>query len=65
MISPQATPVIYVLVSIDSVPSPPDVFTKPLDVKLDKAGIEADPFAVIVEKLPVVEYRLVELAVVL
>ena len=50
--------------SIERVPLEPEVFTKPLDVRLESAGIEAELLMVSVERLPVVEKRLVELAVV-
>ena len=41
VMSPQATPVIYVLVSISSVPSPFMVLTKPFVVRLESLGIDA------------------------
>ena len=50
--------------SIERAPVPPEVLTKPLLVKLERMGIEADPLTVRVERLPVVEKRLVEEAVV-
>ena len=49
---------------MESVPFPPKVFTKPLEVKLERAGMEAEEFTVKVEKLAAVEKRFVELAVV-
>ena len=42
----------------------PEVLTKPLEVKLERAGMEAEEFTVKVEKLAAVEKRLVEEAVV-
>ena len=45
--------------STDKVPSPPLVFTKPLVVRLESLGIEAEVLAVRVFKLPVVPKRLV------
>jgi len=46
------------------VPFEPEVLTKPLEVKLERAGMEAEEFTVKVEKLAAVEKRLVEEAVV-
>ena len=42
----------------------PEVFTKPLEVRLESAGIEAEELIVRVERLPEVEKRLVDEAVV-
>ena len=52
------------LVSIERVPLFPEVFTNPLVVRLERAGMEAEEFTVRVERLPVVEKRLVDDAVV-
>jgi len=46
------------------VPLEPEVFTKPLEVRLESAGIEAEELIVRVERLPEVEKRLVDEAVV-
>ena len=45
-------------------PLEPEVFTKPLEVRLESAGIEAEELIVRVERLPEVEKRLVDEAVV-
>ena len=45
-------------------PLEPEVFTKPLEVRLERAGMEAELLIVRVERLPAVEKRLVEEAVV-
>ena len=42
----------------------PEVFTKPLEVRLESAGIEAEELIVRVERLPEVEKRLVDEAAV-
>ena len=52
------------VVSIERVPSELEVLTKPLEVKLESFGIEAELLMVRVEKLPVVEYKFVDEAVV-
>ena len=50
--------------SIERVPLEPEVFTKPLEVRLERTGMEAEELMVRVERLPVVEKRLVEEALV-
>ncbi len=52
------------MVSIERVPLEPEVLTKPLPVRLESAGMEAELLIVRVERLPVVEKRLVDEAVV-
>jgi len=52
------------LVSIERVPLPPEVLTKPLEVRLERAGMEAEPLTVRVAKLARMEKRLVDEAVV-
>ena len=50
--------------STERVPLELEVLRKPLVVRLERAGMEAEPLMVRVEKLPEVEKRLVEEAVV-
>ena len=40
---------------MERVPLEPEVFTKPFEVRLERAGMEAELFTVRVERLPVVE----------
>ena len=49
---------------MERVPFEPEVLTKPFPVRLESAGMEAEPLTVRVERLPEVENKLVELAVV-